>query len=59
MDVDSGMATEIGYAYAKGNGYRGDFRIAGDNPGAIVNLQVEHFIRNSGSDKEEVVLWNR
>ncbi len=51
VDVDSGTASEIGYAYAKGvriMGYRGDFRLAGDNVGAIVNLQVEYFIRASG-----------
>lgn len=50
-DVDSGTAAEIGYGYAKGKiivGYRGDFRLAADNEGSIVNLQVEHFIRRSG-----------
>jgi len=50
-DVDSGTAAEIGYGYAKGKvivGYRGDFRLAADNEGSIVNLQVEHFIRQSG-----------
>ena len=50
-DVDSGTAAEIGYAYRAGKpimGYRGDFRLASDNEGAIVNLQVEHFIRASG-----------
>lgn len=49
-DVDSGTAAEIGYAFARGKpivGYRDDFRLAGDNPGAIVNLQVEHFILSS------------
>jgi nucleoside 2-deoxyribosyltransferase len=51
VDVDSGTASEIGYAYAKGLriiGYRGDFRLSADNEGAVVNLQVEHFIRASG-----------
>jgi nucleoside 2-deoxyribosyltransferase len=51
VDVDSGTAAEIGYAYARGKrilGYRGDFRLSADNEGAIVNLQVEYFIRNSG-----------
>lgn len=51
VDVDSGTASEIGYAYAKGKrilGYRGDFRLASDNDGAVVNLQVEYFIRASG-----------
>jgi nucleoside 2-deoxyribosyltransferase len=51
QDVDSGTAAEIGYAYARGKpilGYRGDFRIAADNIGATVNLQVEYFINASG-----------
>jgi nucleoside 2-deoxyribosyltransferase len=51
VDVDSGTASEIGYAYAKGKpivGYRGDFRLSADNEGGVVNLQVEHFIRASG-----------
>jgi nucleoside 2-deoxyribosyltransferase len=50
-DVDSGTASEIGYAYAKGKwiiGYRGDFRLSADNEGGVVNLQVEYFIRSSG-----------
>ena len=50
-DVDSGTAAEVGYAFARGKrvvGYRGDVRPAGDNEGAIVNLQVEYFIRASG-----------
>ena len=50
-DVDSGTASEIGFAYALGKriyGYRGDFRRAGDNEGSIVNLQVEHWIESSG-----------
>jgi nucleoside 2-deoxyribosyltransferase len=53
VDVDSGTAAEIGCAFAlekKILGYRGDFRLAGDNDGAIVNLQVEYFIRASGGD---------
>lgn len=52
-DVDSGTAAEIGYAFAKGKpilGYRGDFRLSADNEGSTVNLQVEHFIRESGGD---------
>jgi nucleoside 2-deoxyribosyltransferase len=51
VDVDSGTAAEIGYAFAKGKpiiGYRGDFRLSADNEGSTVNLQVEHFIRQSG-----------
>ncbi|PKL18364.1 MAG: 2-deoxyribonucleoside glycosidase [Spirochaetae bacterium HGW-Spirochaetae-5] len=50
-DVDSGTASEIGFGYAMNKkicGYRSDFRRAGDNEGAIVNLQVEYFILNSG-----------
>lgn len=51
VDVDSGTAAEIGYAFARGkvvNGLRTDFRLAGDNPGSIVNLQVQYFIEASG-----------
>jgi nucleoside 2-deoxyribosyltransferase len=51
VDVDSGTASEIGFAYGLGKriyGYRGDFRNAGDNEGSIVNLQVEYWIENSG-----------
>jgi nucleoside 2-deoxyribosyltransferase len=50
VDVDSGTAAEIGFAAAKGKpivGLRMDLRQAGDNEGAIVNLQVEHFIRSN------------
>ncbi|MDE2362982.1 MAG: nucleoside 2-deoxyribosyltransferase [Hyphomicrobiales bacterium] len=52
-DVDSGAAAEIGYAFARGKrivGYRGDFRLAADNIGSTVNLQVEYFIRASGGE---------
>jgi nucleoside 2-deoxyribosyltransferase len=52
-DVDSGTASEIGCAFAKGKpivGYRGDFRLSADNDGSIVNLQVEYFIRATGGD---------
>jgi nucleoside 2-deoxyribosyltransferase len=51
VDVDSGTAAEIGYAFSRGKlivGYRGDFRLSADNEGSIVNLQVEFFIRQSG-----------
>jgi nucleoside 2-deoxyribosyltransferase len=51
QDVDSGTAAEIGYAFARGKpiiGYRGDFRLAADNIGSTVNLQVEYFIIASG-----------
>jgi nucleoside 2-deoxyribosyltransferase len=50
-DVDSGVAAEIGYAYAlhkKIIGYRSDMRLTGDNIGAKVNIQIEYFIYNSG-----------
>ena len=50
-DVDSGVASEIGYAQANNKiiiGYRSDFRLSGDNLAAQVNLQVEHFIDESG-----------
>src|SRR5262245_46151779 len=43
VDVDSGTAAEIGYAFARGKlivGYRGDFRLSADNEGSTVNLQV-------------------
>lgn len=50
-DVDSGTAAEIGYAANAGKiiiGYRTDIRRSGENEGGIINLQVEHFIRESG-----------
>ena len=52
-DVDSGTASEIGYAFGVGKrivGYRGDFRLSADNEGSIVNLQVEYWIRASGGE---------
>lgn len=51
VDVDSGTAAEIGYAFAKKKliiGYRGDIRKTGDNEGVVVNLQVQYFIEASG-----------
>ena len=48
VDVDSGTASEVGYGVALGRpviGYRGDFRLSGDNEGSTVNLQVEYFIK--------------
>jgi nucleoside 2-deoxyribosyltransferase len=51
VDVDSGTAAEIGYAFARGKlivGYRGDSRLSADSEGSTVNLQVEYFIRQSG-----------
>ena len=52
-DVDSGVAAEIGYAYALGgitiNGYRNDFRKACIDEGICdINLQVQFFVENSG-----------
>lgn len=50
-DVDSGTAAEIGFACARGRpvvGIRTDFRTAGDNAAAPVNLQVLHFVYASG-----------
>lgn len=52
-DVDSGTASEIGYAAALGKtifGYRGDFRLSADNDGSTVNLQVQYFIEASGGE---------
>lgn len=51
VDVDSGTAAEIGYAYGKGLlivGLRTDIRLSADNAGTVVNLQVETFIVDSG-----------
>lgn len=51
VDVDSGTASEIGYASALGKpilGYRGDFRLSSENEGSIVNMQVEYFIKKHG-----------
>ncbi len=51
VDVDSGTASEIGYAFALGKriyGLRTDTRLIGDNEGTVVNLQVQYFIEASG-----------
>jgi nucleoside 2-deoxyribosyltransferase len=51
VDVDSGTASEIGFAAARGLpvvGLRTDWRRTGDNDGCTVNLQVEFFIRLNG-----------
>lgn len=51
VDVDSGTASEIGFAFGLGKrsfGLRTDFRLAGDNLGSRVNLQVEYWIEASG-----------
>ncbi|MDQ8043105.1 MAG: nucleoside 2-deoxyribosyltransferase [Solirubrobacteraceae bacterium] len=47
VDVDSGTAAEVGFAAALGKpvvGLRLDLRRTGDNDGAVVNLQVQHWI---------------
>lgn len=49
-DVDSGVASEIGYGSAMGLpivGYRGDTRLSSDNSGTLINLQVEYCILRS------------
>jgi nucleoside 2-deoxyribosyltransferase len=51
VDVDSGTASEIGFAFGLGKpsfGLRTDTRLAGDNLGSRVNLQVEYWIEASG-----------
>ncbi len=53
VDVDSGTASEIGFAYALGKpvlGLRTDFRLAGENEAATVNLQVQYWIEAGGGD---------
>lgn len=58
-DVDSGVAAEIGFAAALGKpvvGFRLDFRQAGDMPGSIVNLQVEHWLTGPVSRTLEAAL---
>lgn len=58
VDVDSGTAAEIGYAFGLGKrcyGLRTDFRLAGDNPGSIVNLQVQYFIEASGGSVQTTI----
>jgi nucleoside 2-deoxyribosyltransferase len=50
-DVDSGTASEVGYAFARGKllvGYRGDIRLTGENQATLVNLQVQYWIEESG-----------
>lgn len=58
VDIDSGTAAEVGYAFALGKriyGLRTDFRLAGDNPGSIVNLQVQYFIEASGGSIQTTI----
>ena len=57
-DVDSGTASEIGYAYARGKrivGYRGDIRLTGENAATVVNLQVQYWIEDSGRGRGRIV----
>ena len=49
--TDTGVAAEVGCAFAYGKpvfGLRSDFRLAGDNLGSKINLQVEYFVEASG-----------
>jgi len=55
VDVDSGTAWEIGYAYAKGKpviGLRTDFRAFSDG---VVNLMVEMAIDSLARDEAELL----
>jgi nucleoside 2-deoxyribosyltransferase len=52
-DVDSGTASEVGFAAALGKrvvGLRLDSRVTGDNRAAQINLQVEAFVQQNGGD---------
>jgi len=56
-DVDSGTASEVGYAFARGKlivGYRGDIRLTGENAATVVNLQVQYWIEESGGGKGRI-----
>lgn len=51
VDVDSGTAGEMGFAYGLGKpvyGLRTDWRMTGDNEASGVNLQLRTFIEKSG-----------
>jgi nucleoside 2-deoxyribosyltransferase len=51
VDVDSGTASEIGFAAALRHvifGIRTDFRRSGENEASIVNPQVQWWIEQSG-----------
>ena len=57
-DVDSGTASEIGFAFARGKtifGYRGDIRLSGENEATVVNLQVQYWIEESGGGEGKMV----
>jgi nucleoside 2-deoxyribosyltransferase len=51
VDVDSGTASEVGFAYGLKKriiGLRTDFRLSGDNEAALINVQVRYWIETSG-----------
>lgn len=53
LEIDSGTASEVGFAAALGKrcyGLRTDWRDSGDFPGLAFNLQVVHFIVSSGGE---------
>jgi len=57
-DVDSGTASEVGFAFARGKiifGYRGDIRLTGENEATLVNLQVQYWIEESGRRRGRLV----
>jgi nucleoside 2-deoxyribosyltransferase len=54
VDVDSGTAAEIGFISGQNKsilGYRNDFRLASENEGSPVNLQVKKFIYRTPGGK--------
>ena len=58
IDVDSGTAGEMGFAYGLGKpvfGLRTDGRVTGDNEAAGVNLQLRYFIEQSGGSYHTAV----
>jgi nucleoside 2-deoxyribosyltransferase len=58
VDVDSGTAGEMGFAYGLGKpvlGLRTDFRVTGDNEAAGINLQLRYFIEQSGGSYHTTV----
>jgi len=57
-DVDSGTASEVGFAFALGKllvGYRGDTRLTGENAATLVNLQVQYWIEESAGGRGRLV----
>lgn len=58
VDVDSGTAGEMGFAYGLGLpvcGLRTDWRVTGDNEAAGINLQLRYFIEQSGGSYHTTV----